>query len=449
MSQKKSIIQKSLHIMAWILGTMAILVLLTITWVDWEDYREKDYYTETMSDLQELQFNSSASDTWMVGWSTINATPEQPTALVGYRPRGNYEFVLDSSYVKTLVLGNGKKNVAILNYELLIVHPYLSKRIQAAIRSENLPIDFVYFTATHTHSGHGGYIPGLMGKLAFGGFDETIVSLLEQKTIVGIKSALATQDTAVLHYQMANADSLVANRFKPEDPTDPFVRQLVFEKRNGQKGTFLTYSAHPTILSSKYMGLSGDYPFYFNKALEQNGYVFSLFAAGTVGSHRPVANGNQPEDVKQYALDLNKKLPNQSEKPKRINKAKILTACLPIELREVHYRLSDNIRLRPWIFNWAFGETNAHFDILVLGNTLLIGSSGEISGVFYDKWEKKAAELGLNLIITSFNGGYIGYITPDKYYQEKYHEVRDMNWFGPYNGAYFDEIIGALIEKQQ
>jgi len=449
MNQKKSLLRKSLRSIAWILGTIAILFLLTITWVDWGDYREKDYYTEMMSHLQELQFNSSESDIWMAGWSSINATPEQPAALVGYRPRGNYEFVLDSSFVKALVLGNGKMNVAILNYELLIVHPYLSKRIQAAITNENLPIDFVYFTATHTHSGHGGYIPGLMGKLAFGGFDENIVSLLEQKTLEGIKSALATQDTAVLHYQRANADSLVANRFIPEDPSDPFVRQLVIKKTNGQIGTFLTYSAHPTILSSKYMGLSGDYPFYFNKALEQTGYDFSLFAAGTVGSHRPVTNGNQPEDVKQYALDLNKNLTNQTEKPKEIKKAKILTAYLPLELREVHYRLSDNLRLRPWIFNWAFGETNAHFDILVLGNTLIIGSSGEISGVFYDKWEKKAAELGLNLIITSFNGGYIGYITPDKYYQEKYHEVRDMNWFGPYNGAYFDEIIEGLIEKQQ
>lgn len=449
MNQYKSSLQKSIRIIAWILGTTAILVLLTVTVVDWEDYREKDYYTDTMVDLQELQFNSSESDTWMVGWSTINATPELPTHLVGYRPRGNYEFVLDSSFVKTLVLGNGEKNVAILNYELLIVHPNLSKRIQEAIHKENLPIDFVYFTATHTHSGHGGYIPGLMGKLAFGGYDETIVSMLEQKTLEGIQSALATQDTAVFHFQKADADSLVANRFIPEDPTDPFVRQLVFEKRNGKIGTFLTYSAHPTILSSKYMGLSGDYPFYFNQELEQNGYDFSLFAAGTVGSHRPVAHGNQPENVKRYVLDLNKNLKNQTEIPKVINKAKIMTGILPIALREVHYRLSDNIRLRPWIFNWAFGETNAHFDILVLGNTLMIGSSGEISGVFYEKWEKKATELGLNLIITSFNGGYIGYITPDKYYKEKYHEVRDMNWFGPYNGAYFDEIIEGLIEKQQ
>jgi len=42
-----------------------------------------------------------------------------------------------------------------------------------------------------------------------------------------------------------------------------------------------------------------------------------------------------------------------------------------------------------------------------------------------------AEEKGLNLIITTFNGGYIGYVTPDQYYNHRYHEVRDMNWFGP------------------
>ena len=56
-----------------------------------------------------------------------------------------------------------------------------------------------------------------------------------------------------------------------------------------------------------------------------------------------------------------------------------------------------------------------------------------------------AEENGLHLLITTFNGGYIGYITPDEYYNHNFHEVRDMNWFGPYNGAYFDEIIRGII----
>ena len=96
-----------------------------------------------------------------------------------------------------------------------------------------------------------------------------------------------------------------------------------------------------------------------------------------------------------------------------------------------------------------FGDTNPHFDMVQIGNTLFVSSSGEISGVFMAEWESLANEKGLNLIITCFNGGYIGYITPDEYYNYKLYEVRDMNWFGPYNGAYFDEIVRKLIEKAQ
>jgi hypothetical protein len=88
-----------------------------------------------------------------------------------------------------------------------------------------------------------------------------------------------------------------------------------------------------------------------------------------------------------------------------------------------------------------------HFDITIVGNTLLIASSGEISGVFFKKWEDQANGLGLNLIITTFNGGYMGYITPDNYYDRNYHEVREMNWYGPGNGMYYDQMITSLITK--
>ena len=195
------------------------------------------------------------------------------------------------------------------------------------------------------------------------------------------------------------------------------------------------------------MGLSGDYPQYLMNYLEADNADFAFFAAGTVGSHKPMADGNDIPSVKEYASELDAVLSDSTTAPFPVQGLALQSATLPLALRDAHYRISDNIRLRPWLFNAAFGDTNAHFDIVLLGNVLMISSSGEISGVFYEKWEKLAADNGLHLIITTFNGGYIGYITPDKYYNYDYHEVRDMNWFGPYNGAYFDEIIRGIIQK--
>jgi hypothetical protein len=167
-----------------------------------------------------------------------------------------------------------------------------------------------------------------------------------------------------------------------------------------------------------------------------------------VGSHRPRTTGNQIENTIAYALALREHIAaHDSTSWDTPSENKVTTARIPVQLRSAHYRISENIRLRPWVFNWLFGDPKAYFDVVLLGNTLLIGSSGEISGVFMESWEKLAKEKGLNLIITSFNGSYIGYITPDNYYNYPYHEVREMNLYGPFNGAYFDEMVRALIRK--
>lgn len=443
----KSIAHRMFRLFAWILGVIVFLALATLTRVDWRDYKEMEYYHDTMAHLDTLPIQSTQGATWLAGWSSVNATPDRPAKLVGYKPRGRYQFVQDSNFVKSLVVSNGISNVAFLNYELMIVHPYLHQRVNEAIAKEELPLDHIYFTATHTHSGIGGYIPGIIGKLALGGKDEKIINLLTSKTIESLKQALQSQDTVSIIFQKSSADSLVANRLILEDPVDPFVRRMVFEKRNGQKAAFLTFSAHPTILNSKFMGLSGDYPHYLTKLMEEEGFEFSLFAAGPVGSHRPVASGNQAENVLQYADALHKNIEGNIVVTEQNNQNNLRTAEIPIALRKAHYRIREKIRLRPWIFDSVFGDSNPHFDMVQIGSTLLISSSGEISGVFMSEWEALANEKGLNLIITCFNGGYIGYITPDQYYNYKLYEVRDMNWFGPYNGAYFDEIIKKLIQK--
>jgi len=439
--------QKIFRIFGWTFGVIVFLALTTLTRIDWRDYKELDYYLETVAHLDSLSLESSEGQIWLAGWSSVNATPSTPAKLVGYKPRGRYEFVQDSNFVKTVVISNGTSTVAFLNYELMIVHPYLQGRINQAISESGLALDNVYFTATHTHSGIGGHIPGLLGKLAFGGYDENIVKFLEAKTLEGLKSAMSSLDTAEVFFRKTKADTLVANRLIAEDPIDPYIRQLIFEKQNGEKGTILTYSAHPTILNSKFMGLSGDYPNYLTKLMEQGEYDFSLFAAGTVGSHRPVAPGNQPDDVESYAFALNRNLSENIHEVFPVEEPNLKFGNLPLGLRKAHFRISEKVRIRPWIFNSLFGETNAHFDMVQIGKTLFISSSGEISGVFMKEWENYAAEKGLHLIITCFNGGYIGYITPDNYYNYPLYEARDMNWFGPYNGAYFDEMIRKMIDK--
>jgi hypothetical protein len=374
-------------------------------------------------------------------------TPDQAAELVGYSPRGPYTFVQDSSHVKALMLSNGKSSVAWLNYELLIVHPQLADQVRAGVQEAGISVDQLIFTATHTHSGMGGYMPGLVGSLAFGGYDKQVVEQLVTGSVRALQTALANQDTVTLAYKKTSVPNLVSNRFVKRGAIDPFVRQVLFQRKDGQKATFLTYSAHATALSSKFMGLSGDYPAFLTQHLEEKEVDFALFAAGTVGSHRPLTQGNTPEKVNAYALAIDARLNADTSSVALAGEAQLRTSKVAIQLGEPQLRVTTNLRIRPWLFRSLLGELPAYLDITQVGNILFISSSGELSGVFYKAWDALAKEKGLELVVTVFNGSYIGYITPDELYDAQFHEVREMNWFGPGNGQYFDRLIQEVIRK--
>jgi hypothetical protein len=44
-------------------------------------------------------------------------------------------------------------------------------------------------------------------------------------------------------------------------------------------------------------------------------------------------------------------------------------------------------------------------------------------------------------VLTSFNGDYIGYVIPGKYYHLDGYEPRLMSFYGPYVPDYLDELI--------
>src|SRR5690554_911226 len=128
--------KKLFKILAWAGTTLILLALLTFTTVDWSDYRQQDYYFETMKALEEIQFEEGVGSYLLAGWASVNSTPQSPQNLVGYKPRGNYAFVQDSSFVKALVLENGHQSIAFMSYELLIVHPVLAERVEKRVMVE-------------------------------------------------------------------------------------------------------------------------------------------------------------------------------------------------------------------------------------------------------------------------------------------------------------------------
>jgi hypothetical protein len=119
---------------------------------------------------------------------------------------------------------------------------------------------------------------------------------------------------------------------------------------------------------------------------------------------------------------------------------------LRLYLREPNERVTQNIVIRPWLFKKLFGDEKVYINTLQIGNLFFAGTPCDFSGELVGPIDSVAAKKNLKLIVTSFNGGYIGYITDTKWYRMNTYETRIMGWFGPYNGDYLSEVIERLIE---
>ena len=84
---------------------------------------------------------------------------------------------------------------------------------------------------------------------------------------------------------------------------------------------------------------------------------------------------------------------------------------------------------------------------------MLIGTPADYSGEISVQLKSKAAKKGIDLWVLSFNGDYVGYISPDAYYNELEpdgslgYERGTMSWIGPQQEAYTTTLIERLIEK--
>ena len=60
-----------------------------------------------------------------------------------------------------------------------------------------------------------------------------------------------------------------------------------------------------------------------------------------------------------------------------------------------------------------------------------------------------AAQQNQQVIVTGFNGGYMGYLTPSRHYSLDEYEVRDMNFYGKWGGDYLTAMFKKVMQAYQ
>jgi len=441
--------KRILKVVAWIVGAISLLIMSVVGPIDRSPLSERAFYKRMQARLDTTRAVAfPPNDALATGWAKVNITPAASMPMAGYSPRDRFDAVHDSLYARILFVDNGSASVAFIDVDLLLFPTLLKDRIEEKLDSSGVH-PFLYLSATHTHSGVGGWDSSMAGRIAFGTFHEAWI----EKTAAGIVSAVTSVKAlpSQINYWEADASDRVENRINRETgQTDGIIRGISILRSDSTKGIMFTFSAHPTNIERDSRALSADSPAAVIGKLEEN-YNFAVFMAGMVGSHRFAWVPQTGFDfIESIGSELAQRI-NVASRDSLIGRAQLNLLHLPIEFGSAQPRISKNLRIRDWFVRAMSYPLHGEATVVELGNILFIGLPCDFSGEIYQR--EGLADLaranGKHVIITSFNGDYVGYITFDGHYETgTAEEVNATNWVGPGYGAYFAEIIASLIESK-
>ncbi|ODS77656.1 MAG: hypothetical protein ABS46_17925 [Cytophagaceae bacterium SCN 52-12] len=389
------------------------------------------------------------ADSLKAGWADVNITPGKPGPMAGYGKRRGKPFVgvHDSVFVRTLVLESSMTRAAIVSADLLIIPPTVTARLRQLLTPSDIPYEHIYLGATHTHNSVGGWGTGISGLFFSGSYDPEVEEYLAQAIVRSLRKAQRHVESATLTYREAYDTANINNRLIGDEGTvDPEIRAFELQAKSGRKLTLVTFGAHSTVLNSGTMLLSRDWPGILLDSLHNGKQESGMYLAGAVGSMAPRSQGDTDlEAMADQGNGVYQALKGVVADT-AVTRPGLAALTLPLPLGDPNPRLTTRWALRSWAFNRLFGEYPNEIKALRLGNILMIGLPCDFSGELMAPLDSYAKARGLNLIVTSFNGGYIGYVTADRWYDLDQYETVTMNWFGPYKGAYFQEAIKDLID---
>ena len=432
---------------AALIGLIVLFVLFSIAPIDRYDYREQDFYKSTIQELDSLKpLPIPVRDSgFSIGYAVVNITPDHQTALAGYGNRRGKLFssVRDSIYVRAMVIKNGTQRAAIVSADLLIIPPLVTEQLKTMLPA-GFGLENTFLGATHTHNSIGNWAEGA-ASLLYGSHDDSLTIFITRKIVESIEKASRNVVPATLRYAQFPF-AAVRNRVSAEGGLDSLVHVVEAERSDKKKLILMSYTAHPTCISIDDLALSRDYPGLLVDSLEREGYDFAMFMAGAVGSHAGKAPEKENGCTEWIPKQIVDRFNHHKETLVTLSDSTLGMYRISLPLPDPQAKISRDWKVRPWVFRSALGEFPVYLTALRIGDLVIIGTPCDYSGELTAQLYNQANGLNVHVMVTSFNGGYIGYITPDAYYDVDHYETRLMNWYGPGSGAYVSEAVGRLLD---
>lgn len=449
-------------IVAIIIISLAAIYFVTTGPVISTSYFESDYFKKSCAEIDSLKKDFPvAKGKLQAGFSKISITPllgasadniekgefvKMPLAGFGARKGASATGIHDSIFVKVVALKVENKLAILVGADLLIMPPNIGDSVIVNLKGKGITRNELFFSATHTHSSLGAWGVGFAGKQFAGEENKNLQKWLIQKITLAINNAIADLKSASIGTGEFNAAEYTRNRLIGELGTknDDFSYLLVTQK-GGRKAVIGSFSAHSTCMGDKNMEISGDYPGYWQRKVENSGYDLALFMAGAVGSQTNRGEGkgfDKPRFIGESLADSTIVHLNDSQ---LMDSVLISSATITLNLPEYHYRITTTRNLATSITKKLMPlAVNPVLQALRIGNMIWVTTPADFSGEFALQFKNTMAAKGFDANITSFNGNYAGYIIPGRYFYIDGYEPKDMGFFGPTMGDYTFDLINQL-----
>ncbi len=436
--------------------------------IDDEPFEKTQYAQQTFNKINQLSFSKKISSI-NAGYAKRDITPRIGSPIGGYSARtpkdntGSYENV----FVKAITIENAETSVTIVNSEILLPLPEL---VAAVTQKSGLKRDELFFTSTHTHSGPGGYASGFIAQQSLGDYSSAYFSFLVNQFSDAISESRRQLTPAKLDYSNAKLspelmNKLAFNQLEPQKPAHNTFQLLRILRNNDNKNiaSIITFSAHPTFFGRQSKKISGDYPSSLMKKLESELGGGVLFIPGGVGGTLPKINGTKSSTTphisnqqryhySEQLLELTKSILINDARIGEITNLRSSTVAInsfliPVLLPQANFRITDSLRLSPLLVNAIFHDSQSYIHVLQLGKLIFFSYPADYSGDLAADLEQYALKQGLFAWVISFNGDYIGYLTPSTLYSLDHHITRSSNIYGPFGGDYFTEASKNIVDK--
>ncbi len=451
-------------ILGSILGILLVIFFLSTSSVDSTPFYKSDYYNKTETRIDSLKSAFIANnDSIEAGFSKISITPSlnnaedqylegkfKETPLAGYGARKGKPAtgVHDSVFVKAAALKINNKTFVIVGADLLIMPPNIIDEVTLLLAQKGIQRHQVFYSASHSHSSLGGWGPGFIGEQFAGKENKNISKWMVLQISKAVTAAIADLHPARIGTGNFSAANFTRNRLSGESGTKNSDFIFVSIEQFGRKKAVIgSFSAHSTTLGDENMQFSADYPGYWERKMEQTSVDIAIFCGGSVGSQSPSGEGkgfDKPRLIGESLADsLNLHLP----KVQMNDQVTLSALSLKMFLPEYHIRATTKLNLSTWLSEKLMPvPQNVYLQTLRIGNLIWITTPCDFSGEYALQIKNGLAAKGFSANVTSFNGSYVGYIIPGRYFYLDEYEPKIMGWFGPNMGEYTVQLIRQMTD---